>query len=1532
MAKKLNKNLVVGLSLLGFVLILALSTLMLMQLRTGDPQRYVALAEEHSEKGDWKRASLFYSQAWAATKDPAYLVRQGEMALKSGDTRAAMNAWTMAITDDPKLIEAHVLRIEVLLEMTSLGAGAAFWGNILEAAEELLKADEGNAFAHHAKGRALIKLWALSEGDVELGLQGNEDKGVEELKRAIELAPEILDYALELAAYYGDKERIASNSNEQQEAQRWRAETEAILLKLLDDFSTPGSEASKVRQAYAQFLVRQEKLKEAEDQYLEAINLAGEDRDGIFGAKLAYAMFVSAQWGSQLVPGTSTDAPSPLFDKAKLLLEECIEAQPDWFDPYQQLALIYHASGHYEDAIKVCEARLARGFSRQGLEATQQLIKTINLYLRASRAAVAAASRSDKPEDRDRWLDQAELFVEDARAEAPNDPRGLSQEAHVKLVRGYKREALELYRLADEGFMSRAIIDWPTKIALARIHLALDESGAAKAVLENVMAAAIVQRAGDASFWVLYAEILFRTQEMERALSFVDRALQVDPESTGAIRLKAAILSQLNRHEEADLEIRKVATDDGMVVAVLEAEALLANDDVQGAISALRKALESDPANPRLLAAAIPMMLREDNEGACQVLENALEVEPDNLAFQRMLVQARVDLTEEERDQAVLKIIELEQDAYARIMQLLDFHYAKGHLQEMIPLFEEAESFLVDESTPAARKAGRAGLRKLLMRKLLVAARLDNETMLKEAVDSAALHNADNANGKTILGQYHMYREEADLAIAAFTAALVSQPTNSRVLSYVGRCYQNLNRVEDAQACFERAVDSNPNEGIAHKGLAQLAQVQGDRESFEMHLSRCLRLIPGDPWVQAEQRARQEEEDPVSAIARREKELESNPDDVANLRRLAFLSDRAGEALKAEQYYKRLLELNPDDQNLNVAVSDFYHRIDRHEDGAQLLMKYAESRPTTEERANALIPLAAHYLKRDGLDKMEATLREAADFAETFEVTRSLADFYFRTNRPRRAMPWYDKAVARGRLMKSPRLPQTLSARIGCLLHHGLNDTEMARQRIEEFRRDYPEEPRGVFWQSELAARFGEIDRAIAALTAYLEMKPYNSFALYQRALHEISSGERDAAIADLETLREKQPDALGLRPRILLANLYEQSGRKDLQLRELETLFGAFPDTTAVIEGLVNAYIRDKRLGEAEQILTSRINADEEHPNPQWLFRRGDIAAELNDYQRAVRDYHSAVQHSNFSEQSVVLILDLFYRFDAYPQGSAYFQANRAEIPAASSVITRYAALLALSGQADRAIDEFRYAMSLAIQEGGGASRQVAQTLVNRAFNAEEAITRLEQQAPDPAFARANERILILLKSAAGRTEEIRAAIDRLITTAAHDRERAELLTEEGAMLQAAGDLQGARHAYEESIGYYDRDFLALNNLAYLLSDKLGEHKLALPYAQQASVLTGKAEILDTLGSIHLHLAEYRQAIGVLSRAIQNNPGYAEAYYHLGEAYRQDGKFAQSQNVLEVGVGLARSTGDTALVERITASLEKVELQDPTP
>ncbi|MFQ5462616.1 MAG: tetratricopeptide repeat protein [Phycisphaerae bacterium] len=1510
--KRLNKKLVLLLSLLAAMTMIGLAMVMLVQLQGTDPERFAELARSATEAEEYEQASLFYHKAWQRSGDPRYLVQRGSVELSAGRINRALQCWRDAVIKDPGLLEARRSELQLELELGRLYNDVSVWIAVSTSAEAMIQADaektdEDLAFAYHAGGLALTHLASQDEA--------NPQRGEAQLEQATQLDPNNVEYALDLATQYLASGRVDDG--------RQRLDTLAAR------FATPSTEASRIRLALARHLSTVEPFTDAERYFDESIQMAGDDVAQRREAQVGYAIYLTQKWARSV----DQDGPNPeaeaVLTRAETVLKEAVKADPDPFEPYEQLSFLYHRlQGRHEDAVNVCEARLARPFSRKGVRAAKDRKSVFQLNIRASRAAVALAKASENEETRKSWMERAEQYLTDAKGEAPNHPAALRQEGELRLAQGRGRAALEAFRAANQRSKGRKPIDWELKKRLAQLHLRMHEPGAALEVLEAVVEPARLTRGKDTTFWLLYANATMETGDLDRALAIVDPMLLTKPDLVGARQLKASILERQGQAGQAGRLVESVAT-----AAILQAKERALEGDTEGALEVLQDAHRQEPGDYRLTGTLVAELVRRDRrDEAAAIIDRARAANPESSQIKALAVWVEPGLSEEQRDARVLEIINQESDAFQRAIDLMDFHLQRDNRAEALTQLRLAEQLLIEKGSPQARRATIAAHRGLIRLKLQIGFLLKDETVLAEARDDAVKYDVDAAGGQTILGMDHMLHQNWQQAATAFRAALQVQSTDAQTMARLGECLIMLGQFDDARTQLERALRINPHQPNAHRGLARLAKQAGEIDALKQHLLACQRLIPNDPWVRSELLYQEEQSDPSAAIARREELLAEHPEDLANLRRLAALCALEGLTEKADRYYKQLLARTPDDKQLVVTVSSYYRTTDRPEQALALVQAYVNAKTTPAERADAHILLASHYVNLGALQPAEAALLEAADLKPTLEVARALGEFYMNyAGDAAEALPWLTRAESLARANDSNTLPSILGAKIQCLLDRGINDPQRAQQELDALLSRYPLDRNAPLLQSEIHARQGDIQAAIASLSQYLNNVPDDTSALFHRAKHFAATGRISAAIGDLQSIKRINPAAIEFKPRLLLAALHFQSGRRDRWVEELESLFEDAPDSELVIGELVKAYLAENRFQDADRLLTGQINRRADRPAARWYALRGQVAFELKDYQRALRDFQRVAELTDYDNASLLSVLDAQLALDKVQDAVAFFEAHADVAGASPALLARYGRLLVQVGKMEKAVVTFRQAMDRAVRTDFRAAGTIIEEIL-QAMPSADTTNRFRQFSPDANLARANDRILVRLMARLGEMDQAEQLVQQLLDTATTDLQRVQLFEEQGDIFNKAGQPERARQAYEQALALDDRNWVLLNNLAFLLSDAFGDHARALPYARKATELFETKFTLDTLGWIYVGLGRFSNAIAELNQALRLDPGSIETYYHLGEAYRRNGQFSQAKNALARAKEIAESARVSRFNKEIDEALKKAALRTTAP
>ena len=162
MAKRLNKQMVLSLTIASMVLTTAAMIVVIMNLPQKDPQPLVREAEQFAKAGNYAEAMKKYQGASRRAKVKKdmpkyaeYMILAGEMALKDGKGAEARKCWSDVILNLPKNESAQQHIVQFLLEFAKYNAIP--WSSLQTEAEKLIAINEQNAIGLHALGLALIQ-------------------------------------------------------------------------------------------------------------------------------------------------------------------------------------------------------------------------------------------------------------------------------------------------------------------------------------------------------------------------------------------------------------------------------------------------------------------------------------------------------------------------------------------------------------------------------------------------------------------------------------------------------------------------------------------------------------------------------------------------------------------------------------------------------------------------------------------------------------------------------------------------------------------------------------------------------------------------------------------------------------------------------------------------------------------------------------------------------------------------------------------------------------------------------------------------------------------------------------------------------------------------------------------------------------------------------------------------------------------------------------------------------------------------------
>jgi tetratricopeptide (TPR) repeat protein len=134
---------------------------------------------------------------------------------------------------------------------------------------------------------------------------------------------------------------------------------------------------------------------------------------------------------------------------------------------------------------------------------------------------------------------------------------------------------------------------------------------------------------------------------------------------------------------------------------------------------------------------------------------------------------------------------------------------------------------------------------------------------------------------------------------------------------------------------------------------------------------------------------------------------------------------------------------------------------------------------------------------------------------------------------------------------------------------------------------------------------------------------------------------------------------------------------------------------------------------------------------------------------------------------------------------------------------------------------------------------------------------------------------------------------------------------------LQNNGDYEGAEALYKQAIASNNRDVLAMNNLAFLLSAHKNQYAEALAWIEKAKAIIGPTNptLLDTEALIRMKNGEFDKAYELMEIVIAEAPSKA-AYFHLAQIQRERKKMTEARLAWQEALRRGLTRGDLHTLE----------------
>jgi tetratricopeptide (TPR) repeat protein len=715
------------------------------------------------------------------------------------------------------------------------------------------------------------------------------------------------------------------------------------------------------------------------------------------------------------------------------------------------------------------------------------------------------------------------------------------------------------------------------------------------------------------------------------------------------------------------------------------------------------------------------------------------------------------------------------------------------------------------------------------------------------AVSTQAKHDKYLSRGKALLEKHEYSR-----AILEFRNAARIMPKDAEAYYQIGVAAEESGDIRTAVAFYKKALTENPKHAGAQFKMAQLMSLTLDKtmvQDSETQLKALKQSSPASLEVLetlafAELRLGKTED----AIENLDQALATAPRELSSSILLARAKLAQGDSKNAEEVLKNACAAAPKSAEPHVALGDFYEIEKRTSDAQAEFQRALALDPQNEQ---ALMDLALLRRSLGQIPEAEEDFKRLAKLGDA-RYRPVYAEFLFEEGRRAEAVREFERIAKEN--------PNDRHARTQLVTaYQAVNRTADAQRVLEQALKENPKDLDALLQRSELSLASAKYAQAEGDLNEVLMLRPNSGEAHYILAKVYASRGET-------LSYREQLTEALKLNP-------YLEQIRVEL----------------------AQSFLRDNQAQAALETLNAAPSAEKRSlaiiAERNWaLWASGDMA----QMRKGIDEGLSLRRSSDFLIQDGLWKLRAGNPTGARTSLQEALKLNPTDLRALSGLSQAYLAQKQ-TALALQTVEEYaaREPKSAPVQEFLGTmllmhgDRQKARAAFMAAKSA-------DSNFMDADFS------LVQLDVLEGKDDAAQKTLQSILSRNAGN----EVASLWMANLQVAeGKNDTAIQHFTQVLNDNPNNALALNNLAYLLTQSHKEPDEALKFAQKAIELEpDNPNFLDTLGWVLYEKGLYPSAIQYLERAVSDK-GDAVSRYHLAMAYAKAGDLARGRTTLEAAL-----------------------------
>jgi tetratricopeptide (TPR) repeat protein len=1021
---------------------------------------------------------------------------------------------------------------------------------------------------------------------------------------------------------------------------------------------------------------------------------------------------------------------------------------------------------------------------------------------------------------------------------------------------------------------------------LARTYLALNQTGEARKILEDLVAR-IDERFLPAR--VLLTRVLLNDANLVKAdphLRYLERNVPDDPEVMRLLLTEARLRRDTTRVRELYAKLPHTGREQALDKAVAAAELGL-NDEADRAFKAL---LSEGSDDAQVLQEVVRFYLKTNrSEEAVRLVERAIAARPDDNAIRLLRAQLQ-GAGQGEVDDLINQNIDEIKDEFQREMTRSRFHSNQGRDDEAIAAIGRAEK--LKPESPEVWDAYFAQLAKMKQ--------FDEAAKWMEKLVAI---NHDKAYGMLYRFRLAMARSDYDLAVRTGRELTQKMPEFAQSWLALGQALQYNLKFDEARDCFLRTLEKQATSAEAYRGLIESCYAGKKYEEATRYIRDARTKLPNNAYFQ---RVEIDHElnygDPERVLPLVESLLQQRPDRpeaylAAGLsytktaqRKMQKTPEVARQWLgKAKDVYTQALGRWPLDRQVVGRYSEVCLVL-RHDDDAEKALTTYSRRPENKGKSDPLLMLAEFYNRTGRPSHAQENLLQALSIdPQSKEIRIKLVSQLAVARDYDRALKIINDAASDDPTLVRQKVEVLIAAK----------RLPEARALLDELVKAHPEELAYMTALVFIAMNEGKDEEAGALIQKVLTAQPENAMALYYRAQLRLRQEEPDIdlALVDLRGARRDAPDNPDIRMSLVDALLLKRDTRAAVE--ELEMAYQLNPANDLIRGRLADLYLAldHPRVAEAQSLISQARIQPGGMRDPMWALRSARIAKLRGEAAVALAEMENALRLSSGDPLVLREYFELLLALKEYDR-VVNETATLPEQVAQTWWIHQIRALAqARLGKRDAAISEWEKGVEMA----DAANQGDAAVMLVQTMGSEVGVPVIMPRVLERAKNDYRWQILAAnIYHAEAQFDGAADMIDRVVANLDKVREsdRARVLQQAGGLYLASRPARA-----EKALGVYQKllvktpeDLSTLNNLACILVDYITPPRSeeALGHAQKAHELmrkNGLVEplVLDTYGWCLVKSGKVSEGMLILQDVVQRRP-FPEARYHLATAYTERG------------------------------------------